>query len=190
MLGFVGALGGSAISAKGSAKAARKNRHFQRDMSNTAYQRAMKDLRAAKLNPLLAGIVGGASTPPGAVAQVPEYGKAIAAGMQADASQTAAKTGKDLAVAQKDNVIANTAKTVKETEQLGWKTAPALFGEDAGTAYKMGRDWIKGGFKNYRAWEKDTGKKRGWQITPPKNREPKSQRSYQDSEAFRKRMRR
>lgn len=48
---------------------ARTNREWQHQMSGTAYQRAVADMQAAGLNPILAGMnQSGASTPPGATA--------------------------------------------------------------------------------------------------------------------------
>ncbi|AGT39939.1 minor capsid protein [Marine gokushovirus] len=42
---------------------------FQRDMSDTSYQRGMADMKKAGLNPILAGKMGGASTPTGSTYQ-------------------------------------------------------------------------------------------------------------------------
>jgi len=62
-------MAGGLITSAMSAFQARKNRSFQRDMSNTSHQREVADLRAAGLNPVLSARLGGASTPPGAMGQ-------------------------------------------------------------------------------------------------------------------------
>ena len=86
--GWVGAAIGAAAGLLGAKKAsdtsassAARQIEFQREMSNTAHQRQVSDLRAAGLNPILSAKLGGASTPVGAQQQViPNMGEAATAG--------------------------------------------------------------------------------------------------------------
>ena len=64
-IGAVGSLIGGQQRNSAAAAQAAQQMAFQREMSDTAYQRTMADMKAAGLNPMLASRVGGASTPAG-----------------------------------------------------------------------------------------------------------------------------
>lgn len=81
-----------------SAEQAAINRQFQADMSNTSYQRSVKDLQAAGLNPMMAYSNGGASTPSGAQGVVQQVQMQNALGSAVDAyNQTAGQTSRSAA---------------------------------------------------------------------------------------------
>lgn len=94
-------------------KEAKRNRSFQERMSSTSYQRAMKDMKAAGLNPILAGKMGGASTPGGSKAN---FGNPFEGAAQK--LQTQKLTAATVDKAQAD---AATAKEISEQNALDTK---------------------------------------------------------------------
>lgn len=96
-----------------NAAMAAENRSFQERMSGTSYQRAVADMRAAGLNPMLAYSQGGASTPIGAMPTIQSSGLPAVSGAVQGA----------ITVETLKNMMAQREKTEAEAEQTRKVTA-------------------------------------------------------------------
>lgn len=112
-----------------NAEQAEINRDFQSQQSSTAYQRAVYDMEKAGLNPMLAYMQGGASTPSGssATAANVQVQNPVSAGVDAyssmsSASQAEANVGQINANTEKIREeiknIPETGKQIRQTVQL------------------------------------------------------------------------
>lgn len=117
--GFLGAQSAN----KANKQIAREQMAFQENMSNTAYQRATADMRAAGINPMLAAQNGGASSPPGASAQMQsELGPAVSSAVQAAqavASIEQIQANTELQEAQTNKTDAETKVTLASAPTVG-----------------------------------------------------------------------
>lgn len=117
----LGSLAGAGLSYLGtsntnaaSAANVQQQEQYATQMSDTAYQRATADMKAAGLNPMLAYSQGGASSPTGSVAPVQNKLASAAAGVsnavaaQAAVENTKADTVQKVASAQKMDAEAQT----------------------------------------------------------------------------------
>lgn len=124
VIGSALGLGGGALSAKASAKQAKKQMEFQERMSNTAYQRSADDLEAAGLNRILA-LGSPATTPGGAMGQVPDYGSAMAGGANAGINLATGAQQINKQDAEIKSIIQNT-KNMSQQEKLLAETAKTM----------------------------------------------------------------
>jgi hypothetical protein len=116
-VGALGGLLGASSANKESAASTQAQIDFQREMSNTAYQRAVADLNAAGLSPMLAYSQGGASAPQGASYKAENVGAAAVEGAAKGSQPSLLKAQTDAARSQEQlNIV--TAKKVAEEAKL------------------------------------------------------------------------
>lgn len=118
-IGFATSALGSLYKNKQAKDAASAQMAFQSSMSNTSYQRAMADMKAAGLNPILAYQQGGASTPGGSSYSPENVGSSALSGGTKSASL------RNL-VEQTNNLQANSGLARAQTRKTEAETRIAL----------------------------------------------------------------
>lgn len=140
---------------KSQISSAREQMEFQKEMSNTAHQRQVTDLRAAGLNPILSARYGGASSPGGAQANIQDtITPALNTGRETyTAAITAEKTKKEtqiireqlkpisqmIGIAKADAWLKSAQRFLQNQNLSNAKIAIKILNEDLKTAKRNGQ---------------------------------------------------
>jgi hypothetical protein len=128
-VGALGGLLGASSANKESAASVDKQIEFQREQSNTSYQRAVADMNAAGLSPMLAYSQGGASTSPGASYKAENVGAAAVEG--------AAKGSQPSLMKAQTAQATELAKQASTQAQLNIQSAKQVAEQARKTAYEV-----------------------------------------------------
>lgn len=104
----------------------REQMQFQERMSNTSYQRGVKDMQEAGLNPMLAYSQGGASAPMGSLPQVQNAAGAGVASAKGASDSVLALQQLESNKAQIEQTKAMTSKIQSETMERNLNTAKLI----------------------------------------------------------------
>lgn len=146
----LGSLFGSGASAAASAAIAAKNRKFQERMTRHRYRYQMEDMKLAGLNPMLAMGQSPPGAPPGAAAQIPDFGASFTKGVTAQA-QLGLMDEQTRKTSNEADISAIEAKLksliLKQAEETAQKYGPSAIRAlkeipgQIGGALQSGSDW-------------------------------------------------
>jgi hypothetical protein len=120
--GAIDLIGGKST-AKQMQSRAQDQMNFQERMSNTAYQRAMADMKKAGINPIMVSKLGGASTPTGAMAGTPDMSQIGSRAMQRLATARQMQLTDAQTEVQNSQVGVNESTTAKNYADMIYKEA-------------------------------------------------------------------